>query len=54
MWPADGRATRTRQQFLWVTTEEGPQVRHQQAQVRAYMHIGVLSNTRIRSSRATV
>ena len=50
MWPADGRATGIWQQFLWVTTEEGPWVRHQQAQV----HIGVLPNTRIRSARATV
>ena len=48
--PLVGRATGIRQQFLWVTAEEGPRVRHQQARV----HIGVPSNTSIRSARATV
>ena len=48
--PLVGRATGIRQQFLWLATEEGPWVRHRQAQV----HIRVLSGTQIHSARATV
>ena len=44
------RATGIKQQLLWVATVEGSWVRHQQAQV----HIGVLPDTQIHSTRATV
>ena len=44
------RATGIQQQLLWITTVEGSWVRHQQARV----HIGVLPDTQIHSTRATV
>ena len=47
--PLVGRATGIRQQFLWVTTAEGPRVRQQQAQVR----IRVSTHTRIHSTGAS-
>ena len=47
--PFEGRATGIRQQFLWVTTDRGPRVRQQQAQV----HIRVQLNTRICSAWAS-
>ena len=43
------RAAGIRQQFLWATTDEGPQVRQRQAQA----HIGVHLDTQIHSAWAS-